>query len=196
MDLLLPRNYLSYSAMMMWIKSPERFKKEYFEGAPKLDTKYLRFGKGMAESRQQRELQPGQFTEYEIRVNVCGVPVLSFIDFYDSNTHEFEDDKTGKIPWTDSKVQKLDQLPFYATALKWQTGVIPKRCYINWLETIEGVGDDSDFWESVEKKLTLTGKEVRFMRELDPREIDRMEKLIINTATQISNEYKKWLKTI
>jgi len=194
--LLLPRGYLSYSAKTMWEKNPKQFIAHYFEGKDKLDTKYLRFGKGMAEHWSQRDLQPGQITELETRINICGVPVLSFIDYYDSNNHVFEEDKTGKIPWTNSKVQKHEQLPFYATVLKHRYGTMPKSCTLVWLETIEGCADDSDFWAKAEKKLTLTGKEVRFVREFDEREITRMELSIIQTATQISDAYKAFIRDI
>ena len=44
--ILLPKNYLSWSC---WRSSPGRFRREYFECGHKLDTRYLRFGKGIAE---------------------------------------------------------------------------------------------------------------------------------------------------
>ena len=47
--LILPKGYLSYSAMTMWLKSRDRFHREYFEDSDKLDTKFLRFGKGIAQ---------------------------------------------------------------------------------------------------------------------------------------------------
>ena len=196
LDILLPRNYLSYSAMFMWIKSESRFRKEYFEGAPKLDTKYLRFGKAMAEARESQDLKPGEFAEYKIETYVKGVPILSYIDFYDSNKHEFSDDKPGKIAWTDSKVQKHEQFPFYATALKWQKGVTPKKCALIWFETMEGATDEADFWNKCEKKLSLTGKVVRFERELDEREVKRMEDLIVKSAIEISDAYKEFIQQI
>lgn len=46
--IVLPKTYLSWSQMEIWEKNPERYKREYFENAKKLDTKYLQFGKGIA----------------------------------------------------------------------------------------------------------------------------------------------------
>ena len=47
--IILPRGYLSWSAMTLWEKSPARFEKEYFAGGDRLDTKYLKFGKSFAQ---------------------------------------------------------------------------------------------------------------------------------------------------
>lgn len=192
--LMLPRGYLSYSQMTCWLTNRERFRREYFENGKKLNTKYLTFGKGTAEERSRRTLLPGQVTELKIRVLIRGVPVLSFIDFYDASLHEFEEDKTGKVPWTQAKVQKHEQLAYYATVLKAYFGTMPARCRLNWLETEEGSGDD--FWARAEKKLKLTGKTVQFVREFDGREVDRMERLILKSAIEISNAYKLFIREI
>lgn len=42
--LILPKGYLSYSQWDLWIKNPNRYRREYFENADRLDTVYLRFG--------------------------------------------------------------------------------------------------------------------------------------------------------
>jgi hypothetical protein len=47
--IILPRGYISWSAMTLWEKSPARFEKEYFAGGERLDTKYLKFGKSFAQ---------------------------------------------------------------------------------------------------------------------------------------------------
>lgn len=46
--MILPKPYLSWSQLTMWVKSPDRYRKEYFESTDKLDTKYLRFGSSFA----------------------------------------------------------------------------------------------------------------------------------------------------
>jgi len=42
--MMLPRGYLSWSQMDCWVKSRDRYVREYFEDGKKLDTPYLRFG--------------------------------------------------------------------------------------------------------------------------------------------------------
>jgi hypothetical protein len=201
--LLLPRKYLSYSQMTCWRTNKERFRREYFENGRKLNTKYLTFGKSIAKAIEDgtyKDIVPdlnviGQ-PEFEVKTLVLGIPVLSFIDTYEAKKHIFQEFKTGKHAWTNTRVQKHEQLVFYATVLKWSTGTMPKKCQLVWLETSEDVADPSDFWATVEKKLSLTGKIVPFVRTFDEREVERMEKLIVKMAHEISEAYKSFISEI
>ena len=201
-NIILPKPHLSWSSLSCWISNPTRFRKEYFECGEKLDTKYLRFGKGVAELVEKglhKNLIPDLIVydtpEFEIKVKVKGVPVLSYLDSYDSKNNVFMEFKTGKIPWTQAKVQKHDQLTFYATALKWSTGKIPEYCDLQWIQTKEG-GEVEDFWHSKDKQINVTGLVKSFHREFDEREIERMEKLIVKVATEISDAYRKFIEEI
>lgn len=201
--LILPRNYLSYSQMTCWMSSPARFRREYFENGRKLNSKYLTFGKGIAKMIEEwnyKELLPGLNVlgkpEHKILGNVAGVPILSFIDDYFQGEHIFQEFKTGKVPWTQAKVQKHEQLPFYAAALKWETGVMPKKCNLIWIETSDEPTDPTDFWAEVERPISVTGNIISFTREFDPREIERMEDLIVKVATEISDAYKQFILEI
>lgn len=201
--IILPKVHLSWTAMSTWNSNPERYKREVFEGGPKLETKFLDFGKKIAELielGQHTELLPDlpvyDTPEHKIECTVAGIPILSFIDSYDSKTNNFLEYKTGKIPWTLSKVQKHDQLVFYATALKWSTGRMPEYCDLVWIETIERKPEQVDFWRNEKKELEVTGRIKTFHREFDEREIARMEQLIIRTATEISEAYKQYIDTL
>lgn len=201
--LVLPKPHLSWSQMSCWLSNPLRYRKEYFECGEKLDTKYLRFGKGVAElieTGKHKELIPDLVVydkpEYEIRTEIKGVPVLSYLDSYDSKGNVFREYKTGKIPWTQTKVQKHDQLTFYATSLKWSIGKIPEYCDLDWIETREGAVEVDDFWRENEKIVQVTGRLKSFHREFDEREIERMESLIVRVATEISEAYRKFLEEI
>ena len=201
--LILPRPHISWSSMSCWESSPGRFRREYFECGKKLDTKYLRFGKGIAElieSGKYKELLPDLIvypvSEYEIRTDVCGVPILSYLDDYDPETNLFREKKTGKIPWTQAKVIKHGQLLFYAVALKHSIGKIPEYCDLDWIETREGAIEVDDFWRENEKAVQITGKIKSFHREFDEREIEKMEKLIVKSANEISKAYQDFIKEI
>jgi len=201
--LILPRPHISWSQMNCWKSSPARFRKEYFECGKKLDTKYLRFGKGIAElieSGKYKELLPDlevyEVSEFEIRTEVLGVPILSYIDDYDPVNNVFREKKTGKIPWTQAKVIKHGQLLFYATALKHSCGKIPEYCDLDWIETKEGTIEIDDFWRENEKIVQVTGRIKSFHREFDEREIERMEELIVKSAEEISTAYQDFLKEI
>ena len=201
--LILPRTHLSWSQMNCWITNPTRYQREYFEGGKKLDTKYLRFGKGIAkliEEGKQKELLPDLIVydspEYEIRCLVKEVPILSYLDSYDTKTNIFREYKTGKIPWTQAKVQKHDQLTFYATALKWSTGKMPEYCDLDWIETKDDKIEPTDFWRENQNVVNVTGNIVSFHREFDSREVERIEQLIVKTAWEISDAYVKFLEEI
>ncbi len=189
--------------MSCWNSSPARFRREYFECGKKLDTKYLRFGKdiaGMIDRDEHHELLPDLIVcdvrEHEIRVEVQGVPLLSYLDDYDPVNNVFREKKTGKIPWTQAKVIKHGQLLFYAVALKYSTGKIPEYCDLDWIETRVGSLEIDDFWRENEKKVQITGKIQSFHREFDVREVDKMEKLIVKSANEISEAYIEFLKEI
>jgi hypothetical protein len=202
--LILPKPHLSWSQLSCWLSNPTRYRKEYFECGDKLDTKYLRFGKGVAdlvEKGLHKELIPDLVVydtpEFEIKTEVCGVPILSYIDSYDSKTNNFMEFKTGKIPWTKARVVKLGQLVFYATALKHSCGKIPEYCDLQWIETKEHSDERvTDFWRENEKEINVTGKVVSFHRPFDEREIEKMENLIVKVATEISEAYQAFLKEI
>ena len=201
--LILPKPHLSWSAINCWMSNPERFRREYFENSDKLDTKYLRFGKGIAkmiEDGQHKELLSDLVVynkpEFEIRCTVMGVPMLAYLDSYDSVNNVFREYKTGKHPWTQSKVQKHDQLTLYATMLKQLTGKMPEYCDLDWIETKDGVSEVEDFWRTNEKTINVTGRVVSFHREFDEREVDRMESLIQKAAEEISDAYQEFIKEI
>jgi len=201
--LILPKGYLSWSAMNCWRTNKERFRKEYFECGEKLDTKYLQFGKGIAkmiEEGKHKELLPTLIVdgihEHEVRVNVQCVPILSYLDLYCPDTKNFREYKTGTQKWDQARVQKHDQLLFYAVALKWKEGYAPKDCDLDWIETRVGGLQVDDFWHENEGLVNVTGKILSFHRVFDPREIERMEKDIIKTANEISEAYKNFIKEI
>lgn len=201
--LILPKPHLSWSQLSCWLSNPTRYRREYFENGKKLDTKFLQFGKNIAqliEDGRHKELLPDLETydspEYKIECLVNGIPCLSFLDSYNSKENVFYEMKTGKVAWTKARVQKHDQLVFYATMLKWSLGKIPEYCDLIWIETKENQDEEIDFWRKQEKKIELTGRVVYFHREFDEREIDRMEQLIEKVAWEISDAYQNYLAEI
>jgi hypothetical protein len=201
--LILPKTYLSWSQLSCWLSNPSRYRREYFENGDKLQSKYLSYGKNIAtmiENGQHKELLPDLLTydspEFEIKCDVMGVPILSYLDSYDSKDNIFLEYKTGKIPWTKAKVQKHDQLTFYATALKWSIGKMPEYCDLIWIQTKDEVVESKEgLHDHDEQKIVnITGRIISFHRIFDEREIDRMENLIVRCANEISDAYIKYLE--
>lgn len=207
--LVLPKPHISWSQLSCWLQNPARYRREYFEDGKKLDTKYLTLGKNIAkliENGQHKTLLPDlecyDTPEHEIKCKVRGVPILSYLDSYNKvqtievPANVFREYKTGKVPWDRARVQKHDQLPFYATALKWSVGMMPVYCDLDWIETKETAQETVDFWREGDKIVHVTGRIVSFHREFDEREIERMEDLIERVAWQISDAYQDYLKEI
>jgi len=203
--LILPRPYLSWSQMNCFMTSPVRFRKEYFENGPRLDTKYLTFGKNvhkLIEDGKYKEMFPELVVydtkELEIKCDVLGVPILAFIDNYDSKNNVFREIKTGTQPWDRARVIKHGQLLFYAVALKYKLGKTPEYCDLDWIETKVGKSDDKvdDFWRENENMINVTGRLLTFHREFDEREIEHMEEKIVKIAEEISEAYQLFLKEI
>ena len=149
--LILPKPHLSWSQLSCWEQNPTRYRKEYFECGKKLDTKYLRFGKGVAELIEKglhKELIPDLVVydtpEFEIRTEVNGVPILAYIDSYDSKNNVFREFKTGIQPWDRARVIKHGQLLFYAVTLKHKIGKAPEYCDLDWIETKVGRSEDAE----------------------------------------------------
>ncbi len=199
--LILPKGYISWSQLSCWLSNPKRYQKEYFEHGDKLQSKYLSYGKTIAtliENGQHKELLPDLETyecpEYKIECDVMGISILSYLDSYNPTNNIFLEYKTGKIPWTKAKVQKHDQLTFYATGLKWKLGKMPEYCDLIWIQTKDEAIETSDFWREDGKIVNITGKTISFHREFDTREIERMENLIARVAWEISDAYVKYLE--
>lgn len=200
---LLPKKFLSWSAINCWMTNPERFRREYFENGEKLDLKQWQFGRGIAkliEEGKHKELLPDLIVydkpEHELKCEIYGVPMIGYIDSYDSEKNVFREYKTGKVPWTYAKVQKHDQLTLYATMLKHITGKMPEYCHLDWIETKDGFTESVDFWRGAAKEIQVTGRIVTFEREFDSREVDRMEFLILKCAEEISDAYKQFIAEI
>lgn len=203
--LILPRLHLSASQMECFIKSPARYRKEYFENGPRLTSKYLSFGKKvheLIENDRYKDVLPDlvvyDIRELKIKCDVLGVPTLSYIDSYDPINNVFRDTKTGIVPWDKARVIKLNQLLFYAVVLKHKFGKIPEYCHLDWIQSkeVKIETEVEDFWRTNETELNITGKLLSFHRNFDEREICRMEQLIVRTAQEISEAYINFLKEI
>lgn len=195
--LFLPKNYLSYSQWSLWKKNKDRYIKEYFENSDKLNTKYLRFGSEFAKTLEVQhgsayfpELKTHDSSEHEIICEIRGVPIIAYIDSYNTKLNIFDEYKTGKTAWTESKVQKHEQLPFYATVLKAKYGTMPEYCTLRWFETKDG--EQEGLCNDVE----FTGYDKSFKREFDEREITRIEESIEKVAYEISESYKQYLENL
>lgn len=203
MTITLPRGYLSWSAMTTWESNKERFKREYFEGGKRLDTKFLRFGKSFAKSVEDGtykkdfpDLPIYNSVEFKFHVDIDGVMILGFIDSYDTIKNLVLEYKTGKHPWTKAKVQKHGQLAFYATALEALTGTMPEYAELIWLETKEDKSQKMGLYNGQDERIEFTGKSQVFKRKFDKREVVKMRERIKKNALEISDAYAEFINNL
>lgn len=102
----------------------------------------MTFGKVFAESVEDgKALAPVTILnhpEYKFEVEYEGIKLLGFVDSFDDKTcRELVEYKTGKTPWTQSKVDKHGQIDFYL-AMNWiANGVKPEEVSVTleWIPT-------------------------------------------------------------
>mgnify|MGYP003441808021 CR=1 FL=1 len=211
----LPRAYISYSAMELWLRDPDAYRARYYLGEPYFSTPYTEFGNVVGGALEHRQwdhpvLQPvrgkvpqGTHPEHKLEVEIAGVPVLSYLDDFHLQDFSIEEYKTGirdrdgKAPWDRVKVRKHKQLTLYTLMVKAKYGQWNPHIKLTWMETewariVEPVMFGSTVIEESKLGLRLTGHVETFHREIAEWELDRMEKIIRKTAEDISKDYQLW----
>lgn len=150
----LPKGYLSYSQLTLWLADKEKYKALYFDERNELRTTNSgqAYGKIVADALENG-IPTGDLltdsatlllTKYdtadqEIRCDMKTkdsiVPLLIKPDTLDSKTKAFREYKTGKTPWTRKKAQDHIQMKFYAMGIYVAYGVLLKEAYLDWIET-------------------------------------------------------------
>jgi len=188
------RDYFSWSQYSLWNSSKIAYRKKYVIGQDDLKSKYLEKGKMLAESLKFGviadtdddisediivSLPKLEYSEKEIDIVIGGERILAYLDSCSSDLKLFYEYKTGKIEWTQERLDKDEQTLFYAVLLHSITGVIP-TVELYWAETQDKDG-----------QVTFTGSIKRFVREFSKKEIEKMEVKILKTIQEIRNyEYE------
>lgn len=197
-EYFLPKKYLSYSAISLWLQNKDRFRKQYYEGRPFQMTPELTFGKKIGELLEHGDESVQHILRYpkpeqEITTTVEGVPIFGFIDSFDPERCAFLEYKTGKEPWTENRVQKHLQLDIYSLCIQQIFGRVEDVCHLIWMQTErvehpqQGRITHADAYG-----IKMTGKVVTFERTITQAERDTMRELIVQVATEISQDYAVW----
>lgn len=200
--ILLPRGYLSSSALDLWESSPKQYAKKYFEGQD-IDrpNDYMTFGKRLAQ-----HLETGEFAddpmiafaknflpsfgnnEYEIttilKTPYGDIKLLGKLDDFDIKEKKVYEHKTGKTKWTQARVQSHGQLKFYSVIIDNEFDVIPDQ-ELNWIETVK-----------VNDTVRPTGVVERFYYKATREEVEEKKQQIIKACIEIDREYRKYLKKL
>src|SRR3990167_4748367 len=147
-----PRDYLSYSQMVLWERSPKTYKRVYLYGERIPETEAMKLGKEVAEMLEKDEenedmaleavrlqIPKYQYREKELRVSVKlrgnKINLLGRLDCYSKS--KFGEVKTGK-KWTQAMADKSDQITFYALIYYLLYKKFPAM-WLHWIETKNGI---------------------------------------------------------
>lgn len=128
--MLHPRDYLSWSQLTLWERSPKTYEARYFRGE-KFTSRAMAFGKTMADALENEdetgdavldlvisklpklELMDKEFSA-EIPGNDFVVPIVFRPDTAKKDLSAFKEYKTGVDKWDKKKVRENGQITFYA----------------------------------------------------------------------------------
>ena len=143
-----PRPYLSYSQMSLWEKNPDEYKRIYFEGGEGFYNSAMELGSKLSEALEEdihsdisivehgRIFLPAYAKkEYQLKVETEVCPLLSKLDTFSSRPLKFREYKTGKVPWTQGKVDKSMQITFYTYVIWRKYKKLPSPIHLDWLCT-------------------------------------------------------------
>jgi len=152
----LPTSCLSYSQVSLWLSSPTRYKKIFFdqdEGARFMNDA-MRYGSWVADAMENDEetgdlmtdMAIAQLVKYDVRDEEMeavlhtkdgDIKILSHPDTFDSKTKALREYKTGMVKWTQKKADNWFQLKFYAMLVFIKYNVVPPSCFLDWIETFK-----------------------------------------------------------
>lgn len=204
----LPRSHLSYSAIDLWTKSKDQFRKRYYLNERPPETPEMLFGKKMANLLEKddpmvRKIPRYFCPEYKLEVMIGDVPMLGYIDSFDPLAFRFYEYKTGRAKtdgkprWDRVAVHETDQLVMYSLLLQEKYGKVENLCHLVWLEThfvekIHTTEFDGKTLEASKREIDLKGHMEVFPRTIKQYERDDLRKKIIRVANEISDDYTKF----
>src|SRR3989304_6829868 len=111
MKYLLPKKYLSWSALQLFEKDPDEYYRVYFLGEKRFVSKHMEFGKKFAQMRSGEIKATDAATsflltlcpafpkkEHRMKVNMDGITLYGILDSFDAKIKGIGEDKTSTIP--------------------------------------------------------------------------------------------------
>ena len=194
-----PRGYLSYTQVDLWLRSPTKYKEQYFYGNDEgIKNAYMDYGKATADAIESGvETGDALFDtaitlltkyskiEHEIQATLQtpygSVDLLGKLDTFDPETLNFREYKTGKTIWTEHRAKKHRQLHHYQLLIWLKHGKISQNIALDWLET-EKLADSS---------VAFTGKKRSFVVDITMVDVINYMSLVSTVAKEIDQEYIK-----
>ena len=197
----LPKKYLSYSAISTWLQSPSTYRKRYYEDSPMVFTPELAFGKKIADLLETKDESVAHIKQYlkpeqKINCEIEGVPIFGFIDSFDPETNSFYEFKTGRVAWTQKRVDKHLQLDIYSLCIENIFGSVNDECELIWMETEKNEEKTTGLITHEEShRIVLTGVVKEFKRTITESDRFACRDMIVRVAREISDDYSKYLES-
>lgn len=207
--LKLPKAYLSYSQLRVWLEDKRAYRNRYYLGLESPPSRALLFGSEIADALEKgTAVLPSLVTypvrEHQIKIDVEGVPFFAWIDTYWPEKRKFREYKTGQLTregkdrWTQKEVDAHLQLDVYSTLIEEKEGHVDPECHLDWLEVKRKKKTFTDWLgnviETETADLELTGRVESFARVITEMERRRTRALIRSVAEEISADYAAFLK--
>jgi len=194
--LLNPRGYLSWTQVDMFMRSPERYIRQYVHGAAGFENSGMTFGKRMSDALEKGAEEGDALMEavvallpryakpeHEIRVDfktLHGVVVLlGKLDTFGMDPIRFREYKSGRVPWTQARANKHRQLLHYAALIYLFYGKLPTEVWLDWVETEETDGE-----------VRFTGRILSFKVEITLLDVLGYLSVVSRVAKEIDAAYR------
>ena len=199
--LLTPRGYLSWSAINLWLNSPQKYKDHYFFGEENVISDRMDFGSKVATAMENGKDTDDEIInmliallprlpkrEHEIRVplKTSGgiVDILGKMDQFDPKTLAIRETKTGILKWTQSRADKHRQLDHYAALVWIKYKKLPSEIWLDWVQTEK---DENG-------AISLTGQIKSFRVEKTLSDILSYLSLVARVSREIDAAYRQEMK--
>ena len=208
MELCLPKKYLSYSQLRVWLDDKVAYRDRYYKNIPIQGSKWLNFGAEFARGLEDGTINLPQLPqlevqEYDVKFQVDHVPFHGWIDQFSPANNKFREIKTGTRKtdgsprWTDELVKKHIQLDVYSLLIWLKNGAVDDECHLDWIVTKSKTKKVDVMGVTIEvedrNQLELTGEVFSFRRVITHEERMKAKALILSVAAEISIDYKAWL---
>lgn len=210
-ELMLPRGYLSWSAMQTFKRNKEQFIRHYIYGEPhEYNSPSIDFGKTFAEDIEKRKKHADPVMDTMLR-SIPKMPraeyamdaiipskygkfkVVGKLDQFDPMSGDFDEFKTGFRKWTQNMAQEHGQMKFYAMMVYLKLGITASKKTLVWIETERRENPYTGSPEGI----VLTGNVKRFTVGYTLADILTFMDEVSDVAKEISDIYQEEInKTI
>lgn len=197
--LLLPRGYLSWTQVDMWLRSPERYARRYFENEDGYENEAMAYGKRTSEALEKggetgddiMDAVVALLPKYDVAEHQIEAPwetpkgiftLLGKLDTFGTEPPRFREYKTGIVPWTRRKAEKHRQLHHYAALIWLFHKKLPSDAWLDWAQT-----------ERTPEGIQFTGKIESFRVEIGTKEVLEYLALAGRVAQEIDEAYRSYL---